>query len=250
MLVAGSENPDHLLASGSDLLSLQPSLLRLKDGLIDAQIRSSELAANRTEDHPALQNAKATELEIRTRMRDEARVAVRAMQPTLAQENERVLRLKERRDQLTSRLEALAAARTDYANVDAEVDHRTTLLETAEQALTEAQASRNAALSTNLVAELGPPQVSENPIGPGGTLVTLGSASAGLLFGLGTAKDGAGAIIYSEEDAAKATKLALLPSQQWLRRSSQSIDEPPGKRAIGSVSPPQEPDGTMTHREA
>mgnify|MGYP003638405282 FL=1 len=174
-----------MLASGSDLLSLQPSLLRLKDGLIDAQIRSSELAANRTPNHPILQNAQATEQEIRSRMQEEARVAVKAMEPTLKQEAERVSRLKTRKEQLTSRLEALAAARTDYANVDAEVKHRTTLLETAEKALTEAQASRTAALSTNLVAELGPPQVSDKPIGPGGTLVTLGSASAGLLFGLG-----------------------------------------------------------------
>ncbi|EMI17347.1 signal peptide protein [Rhodopirellula maiorica SM1] len=185
LLVVGSENPDHLLASGSDLLSLQPSLLRLKDGLIDAQIRSSELAANRTPNHPILQNAQSTEHEIRSRMQEEARLAVKAMEPTLKQETERVSRLKARKEQLTSRLEALASARTDYANVDAEVKHRTTLLETAQQALAEAQASRTAALSTNLVAELGPPQVSDKPIGPGGTLVTLGSASAGLLFGLG-----------------------------------------------------------------
>ncbi|WP_442506586.1 hypothetical protein SH528x_005437 [Novipirellula sp. SH528] len=237
LLVAGSENPDHLLASGSDLLSLQPSLLRLKDGLIDAQIRSSELAANRTEDHPALQNAKATELEIRSRMRDEAAVAVMAMQPTLAQENERVLRLKERRDQLTLRLEALAAARTDYSNVDAEVDHRTTLLETAQQALTEAQASRNAALSTNLVAELGPPQVSEKPIGPGGTLVTLGSASAGLLFGLGAVF----LIAPGPSDSRKGRRWS-----DYLQRGGRRQNDEIGTATVATVAPT----GTAIERRA
>jgi len=59
-------------------------------------------------------------------------------------------------------------------------------LEEAERALAEAHASRKAALSTDLVAKLGPPQVSDNPLGPGGTIVAIGSTTAGLLFGLGT----------------------------------------------------------------
>ncbi|TWT81634.1 hypothetical protein CA13_30870 [Planctomycetes bacterium CA13] len=186
LLIAGSKNPDHLLVSGSDLLTLQPSLLRLKDGLIDAQITSSQLAANRTAKHPSVINARSTEQQIRKRMQEEASTVVQAMQPVLKLEQARVQRLTEKQNRLVQRLEALAAARTDYAKVDAEVNHRTTLLEEAERALAEAHASRTAALSTNLVAELGPPQVSENPIGPGGFLVTMGSATAGLLFGLGS----------------------------------------------------------------
>ncbi|TWU33786.1 GumC domain-containing protein [Novipirellula artificiosorum] len=185
LLMAGSKNPDHLLVSGSDLLTLQPSLLRLKDGLIDAQIASSQLSASRTENHPAVRNARAAEQQIRRRMQDEATTVVQAMQPVLRLERARVSRLTEKKEQLSKRLEALAAARMDYATVDAEVAHRTTLLEEAERALAEAHASRTAALSTNLVAELGPPRVSDHPIGPGGTVVTLGSATAGLLFGLG-----------------------------------------------------------------
>ncbi|TWU21473.1 hypothetical protein Pla52o_36590 [Novipirellula galeiformis] len=228
LLVAGSENPDHLLASGSDLLSLQPSLLRLKDGLVDAQIRSSELAANRTAEHPALRNAKATEAQIRSRMQEEARGAVQAMQPTLKLEKARVARLEERKEQLTVRLDALAAARTDYANVDAEVRHRTTLLEEAERALADAQASRAAALSTNLVAELGPPQVSDKPVGPGGTLVTLGSASAGLLFGLG-------AVFLIAPGPTESRK-----GRRWsdyLQRSGRRESDQSGSVDVASVAP-------------
>jgi len=186
LMVAGSKNPDHLLVSGSDLLTLQPSLLRLKDGLIDAQIISSRLAASRTEQHPSVVQARATEKQIRRRMQDEAASVVEAMKPLLNMEQARVTKLSEKRDELNKRLEALASVRTEYAIIDAEVSHRTTLLEEAERALAEAHASRKAALSTDLVAKLGPPQVSDNPLGPGGTIVAIGSTTAGLLFGLGT----------------------------------------------------------------
>ena len=70
--------------------------------------------------------------------------------------------------------------------IDAEVKHRTQLLADVERSLSEATASRSAALSTNLIAELGPPQVTDNPIGPSGSMVTIGSTMAGLIFGLGS----------------------------------------------------------------
>ena len=186
LLTEGAKDPDHLLVSGSDLLTLQPSLLRLKDGLVDAQIASSQLAANRSASHPTVINARAAENEIRGRMQDEAASIVKAMEQTLALSRGRVKKLDAKKQELSSRLSALAEARTDYAKVDAEVNLRTQLLAEAEKELADAVASRTAAVSTNLVAKLGPPQVSDKPLGPGGMLITLASSSAGLLFGLGT----------------------------------------------------------------
>ncbi len=232
LLRAGSENPDHLLASGSDLLSLQPSLLRLKDGLIDAQINSSQLAANRTSEHPSVANAIATEQEIRTRMQEEAKVAVQAMEPILKLESDRVARLRTKKEHLTARLEALAGARSDYATTDSEVEHRMTLLEEAERSLADAIASRTAALSTNLVAELGPPQVSDNPIGPGGTILTLGSASAGLLFGLGAVF----LIAPGPSDTRKGRRWS-----DYLQRGGRRQDDLCGSVAVAAVSPTTTP---------
>ena len=59
------------------------------------------------------------------------------------------------------------------------------MLAEAQRLLSDAEAIRSAALSTNLVAELGPPQVTDTPIGPGGMTVAAGSSMAGLIFGLG-----------------------------------------------------------------
>ena len=185
LLVAGAKDPQRLLISGGDLLKSQPSLQRLKDGLIDAQLAASQLAGVYTEQNPKRRAAQATEKEIRRRMLQETATAIRSMDSTIRLEQERVDRLRQRKSQFSERLELLAQARTDYSKIDAEVKNRSTQLADAERALSEAKASRSAALSTNLVAELGPPRVSENPIGPTGKVMTIGSTMAGLIFGLG-----------------------------------------------------------------
>ena len=88
--------------------------------------------------------------------------------------------------QLQSRLDWLAKARTGYETIDAELKSKTQSLADAEPLFAEAKASRSGALSTNLIAELGPPRVSEYPIGPSGSSVPIGSLLSGLIFGPGT----------------------------------------------------------------
>ena len=185
LLVAGADDPTRLLISGSDLLTSQPSLQRLKDGLIDAQLAASQLAGIYTPANPRLKAAVETELEIRKRMQQETQAAMAAMQPNMKLQIDRVARLKGRNEMLTQRLAHLANIRADYSKLDSEVKHRTQLLGDAERSLSEAIATRSAALSTNLIAQLGPAQVADDPIGPGGSVLTLGSAMAGLIFGLG-----------------------------------------------------------------
>ncbi len=186
LLVTGAENPQHLLISGGDLLASQPSLQRLKDGLIDAQLAASHLSGIYTDANPKRRAAMAAEAEITRRMQQETAAVIQATEPTIRLARERVARLRERKLRLGERLDELAKARTNYAKIDAEVKNRTSQLVDAEQLLSQAQASRSAALSTNLIAELGPPQVTDKPIGPGSAVLTLGSAFAGLMFGFGT----------------------------------------------------------------
>ncbi|MEM6365925.1 MAG: hypothetical protein AAF745_15965, partial [Planctomycetota bacterium] len=66
-----------------------------------------------------------------------------------------------------------------------EVKALTEQLAAAEAALSDAQASRSAALATDLLSPMGETQVSENPVGMSGSMLTLGSSFAGLIFGLG-----------------------------------------------------------------
>ncbi len=185
LLVAGADDPRHLLVGSGDLLSSQPSLQRLKDGLIDTQIQASQLSSIYTEEHPRRRAVISAEHEIRQRIRQETVAVIQAMQPMLRLQRDKVVRLENKELRLAERLEKLALARTDYSKVDAEVTNRTQILEEAERLLADAQATRSAALSTNLLAELGPPQVTDRPIGPGGMTLAAGSSMAGLIFGLG-----------------------------------------------------------------
>jgi succinoglycan biosynthesis transport protein ExoP len=186
LLVAGSKDPQHLLINGGDLLASQPSLLRLKEGLIDAQLAASQLSGIYTAENPKRRAAVAAEEEIKRRMQQEMAASIRAMEPMLQLERDRIARLRKRESEFGGRLDHLAESRTDYSKLDAEVKQRTQLLADAERALAEVNASRSAALSTNLIAELGPPQVTDSPIGPSGSALTFGSMMAGLIFGLGT----------------------------------------------------------------
>lgn len=186
LLLAGAKDPTRLLISGSELLESQPSLERLKDGLIDAQLEASQLSGIFTKANPRVKAAIGTELEIRKRMRQETEAAIAAMQPSLKLQRDSVARLKARNASLVSRLSDLANIRADYSKLDSDFKHRSEVLADAQRALSTAVASRSAALSTNLIAELGPPQIGDDPVGPGGSVLTVASSMAGLIFGLGT----------------------------------------------------------------
>ena len=224
VLVAGVQDPQHLLISGGDLLTSQPSLQRLKDGLIDAQLATSQLSGVFTDANPKRRAALATEKEIKSRMQQETAAVIRATEPTIRLQRERVNRLREKKNRLATRLEELAEGRSNYAKIDAEVKHRTQALGEAERYLSDAQASRSAALSTNLVAELGPPQVTDNPVGPGGSVLVAGSTMAGLIFGLG--------VVFL---------VAPGPNEGHGRRRWTDYLTGYGRRASDAVSPVQHP---------
>lgn len=185
VLTAGSQDPSKLLITGSTLLANQPTLKKLKEGMIAAQIKTSELTGIYTEGNPKLMAARDTEAEILRCMQQEANAVREAMQPHLRLQRDRVNRLSDRRTTLQDRLDLLATIRIDYSKLESSVKSRTLALGEAQQALADANASRTAALSTNLITELGPPRVGDDPIGPGRTVLTGASTIAGLVFGLG-----------------------------------------------------------------
>ncbi len=185
LLLTGTEDPQQLLISGHELLSSQPSLERLKTGLLEAQLRTSQLAGTLTADNPKLRAAISHENEIRDRIREEAESVVRAMRPTLRLERDRVARLQDKAASLRGRLQKLAGSRTDYATLEAEMRHRSEQLASAESALAEAEATRSASMATNLLVALGPPQVADRPAGASASVLTLAGTSAGLIFGFG-----------------------------------------------------------------
>jgi succinoglycan biosynthesis transport protein ExoP len=231
-LVAGAKNPQHLLISGGEMLARQPSLLRLKEGLIDAQLAASQLSGIYTRENPKRRASEAAEQEIKRRIQQEMAGTIQTMQPMMQLQRDRITRLRERETEFGGRLDLLANSRTDYSKLDAELRQRTQSLAEAERALAEAVASRSAALSTNLISELGPPQVTDDPIGPSGPAVTFGSMVAGLVLGLGSVF----LIAPGPNDTGSGGRRWTDRVQRGRRSSDQSAGQVADRRSSLSVS--------------
>jgi len=78
LLKAVEANPAQLIATPSTLLKSQPAISRLKDALIDAQIRTANLLGTYAEEHPFVIGAREAETLIRQQLRDEVAVAIEA----------------------------------------------------------------------------------------------------------------------------------------------------------------------------
>ncbi len=185
LLLRAYDNPEHLLVSDGDLLSSQPTLQRLKSGLIDAQLAASQLSGRVRAEHPTMHSANLALETIRNELRKEILTVSESMGPSLKLAQDKVDALRNKQNSIQDKLSRLASIRTDYSGLVAEVKQRTQLYGTALTALAEAEALRSASLSTNLLSELGPPRSSDKPIGPGTTLLTAAATAAGLLLGIG-----------------------------------------------------------------
>jgi polysaccharide biosynthesis transport protein len=185
LLQASIDDPGRLLASPGRLLESQPALRRLKDGLVDAQLRTAALLGNMAEDHPAVLAAEASEQEISQHLHREISIAVKGLEVDLRLANERVERLEEQRKNVQDRLVHLATIRAQYSNLAATTRQRGDVLKTAQQELAEARAGQAAARAASLITLVGQANVGSRPVGPGKTIILLASLVGGLAVGAG-----------------------------------------------------------------
>jgi polysaccharide biosynthesis transport protein len=174
-----------LLATPGRLLESQPSLKRLKEGLVDAQLRSADLAGAMSDSHPMVQAAREAELEISRHLHDELAIALRGVKVELELSSDLVRTLGEQLALARGRLERVAGLRAEYTNLVTDVAHRTRLLEAARKELAEARGSQAGAHSASLIAAIDEPTTGARPIGPGRLMTALAGIVGGLLIGGG-----------------------------------------------------------------
>ncbi len=179
------KSPNKFLSAPAKVLTSNPGLLKLRQGLADASITRSELTGRFTAEHPKVVAAKETEAKIVEQLRSELVVAIGNLEQELEITTERARRLREKQAHLEERLSILAGVRADYANAAAEVRSRNEQLQRADMELASAVASRNAASTSSLVTQLDEPIVGETPVGPGKSTIVAGATACGLMFGLG-----------------------------------------------------------------
>ena len=185
LLTSAQEDQGRLLATPNRLLESQPALKRLKDGLVDAQLKTAELMGSKAQNHPQILAAKSAQQEISDHLHGELALAIRGVTLDLELISRRVDRLNDQLEQLVDRLEKLASQRAEYSRLVADAEHRIRLQESAEQGLAQANASRASSESASLVKAIDLPDTGPRPVDIGSLpLVALGLVG-GLVIGCG-----------------------------------------------------------------
>jgi uncharacterized protein involved in exopolysaccharide biosynthesis len=185
VLQGAQDNPQKLVAMPGSLLKIQPTLQRLKDGLVDAQLQVSKLSGTRTADHPHVRAAQETVDRIRTELHRELAVVVEGLQVDVGLSHNRLEVLNSQIAGLQTRLNNLAELRAEYSSRVASVDSSRAILSEARKQLSEVRAKQVAAASAQLVTPIDSPETGPYPVGMGRTTVVILGTFAGMVLGLG-----------------------------------------------------------------
>jgi len=184
-LRAAQKDPQQLIAMPSSLLTSQPTLRRLKDGLVDAQLRAARLNGSLTVNHPHVQAAFDSVEHIRRDLHRELQVAIQGIEIELSLSRERAAIAKQQYHDVQQRLRRLAEQRVEYSNRVSTAKNSQVVLDQASAQLSEVRAMQAAAGSANLVMPVDQPEVGTHPVGPGRTIIVAAGTLGGFILGLG-----------------------------------------------------------------
>lgn len=185
LLRAVETDPTQLLATPSTLLKSQPAISRLKDALIDAQIRTARLLGTYADEHPFVVAARESETLIQQQLRDEVATAIKGLEIDLNLNGERDTALDAKSVAGRQRIARLAGSRAEYANLVAAVENHTKLVEAARKSLADARANHASAHVASVIGRIDGVEAGVRPVGPGRTTITAAGGVAGLILGLG-----------------------------------------------------------------
>jgi uncharacterized protein involved in exopolysaccharide biosynthesis len=185
LLKAAEHTPAQLIATPATLLKSQPAISRLKDALVDAQVRTANLLGTFADEHPLVIAAREAESLIQSQLHDEVATAIRAIDLDLRLNGERDAALNAKSMAGRARVARLAGARAEYANLVAAVDDYTKLVEAARKNLGDARAKHASAHAASVIGRIDGVETGVRPVGPGRTTITAAGGVAGLILGLG-----------------------------------------------------------------
>ena len=185
LLNLAKAEPDRLVAMPNTLFESQPALRRLKDGLVDAQLATSQLLGKMSAEHPLVKAAQESQKQIAQQVHGELTNAIRGVEVDLRINADRAALLEERLAAATGRLDKLAALRAPYANQVAETRKWTELMERAQQRLADARASQATSKAASLIARIDAPETGTRPVGPSRAVLLLLGLAGGLVIGFG-----------------------------------------------------------------
>lgn len=184
-LRATVDRPEELVATSNELLEAQPALRRLKDGLIDAQLKLSDDLGRFEEAHPAISKARFAISETKNQIRQELQIAIRGLQAQYEVRDQQIRRLREEEGDYQDRLQKLTNNRVRYATLASQADKRNEEHAKARAEYAEIKSLGQAAQSVDLMTRIEEPFVGGKPLGPGRTSILGSGVVGGFLIGLG-----------------------------------------------------------------
>jgi len=185
LLSAAQADSSRLLATPNRLLESQPALRRLKEGLIDAQLRTSQLLGSRSLEHPEVRASLDAQDEVRRHLHAELAAAAQGVAGELAVAHELVADRRAKAAAARARLDRLASLRAEYSALNSEMQYRIRQAEQSERALVDARASQAGGVASNLLTRLNKADAGTKPVGPGKTTLLAAGIGGGLMFGIG-----------------------------------------------------------------
>ncbi|TWT31778.1 GumC family protein [Blastopirellula retiformator] len=247
LLADSKDNPNKLLAAPNQLLSAQPALQRLKDGLVDAQLNKSRLLGRMNPDHPQVRAAVAAEKEVRENLLDELAHANIAVDNELRVNQALIASLTKQEQEVLGKLGGIAGMRAQYNNLASNVQERLQNLATAQKQLSDAKANLLGAESTSLITLVDSPVVGAYPVGPGRKLIVAAGVAGGLLIGVGLL------VLTSPGPVQFGRRLS---DKLWGKRASDHPDgpaaivQPGGRRAADPPAPSPQPQASGRERRS
>lgn len=185
ILQSAKHDGSKLLATPTDLLNLQPALRRLKEGVVDAQIKTAQLLGKRTEDHPEVKAARETEAAANAQLKSELQTAIQGLEVDQQMASARVHSLDVQVADVKRRLTNIASLRARYSQYASLVKSDTEQLDRARRELAEVKSAAMATRPSNLLQLVSVPEISDDPVGPSSSTLCAGGLFFGLLCGSG-----------------------------------------------------------------
>jgi uncharacterized protein involved in exopolysaccharide biosynthesis len=240
LLKEAKADPTRLMAAPTRLLDSQPALRRLKDGLVDAQLRTATLQGRMSAEHPEVISAKEAEAQVAERLHAELSAAIRGLESELTFDANRLAMLEDQRNNASARLTRLAGLRASYTNLLSETTNRAKLLDRAEQNLASARSDSASAKAASLIARVDAPDTGTSPVSPSALVIVLGGLLGGLLTGLGMVLLTVPATAEVDRVSHPASPSTAISPQKTADAAPAPRAEPVPQRAT-SLAPPEEP---------
>lgn len=217
LLKGARQDPNRLVEAPSRLFEIHPGLKKMKEGLVDAQIKTANLLGRMTTNHPDVLAARTAEIEVKQELTFELDNIIGSLNADMTVLKNQTATLQTQLDDVEQRMNRLAGLRAPYSNLVSDVKRCNDKLAEEHKKLALARASEASAFKTSLLITRDDPNAGTSPVGPSAKLVVLGGAVGGLLLGLG--------LVF----------VTVPIGQMWGRRRSDYAGS--GRRAVDRTAP-------------